>query len=175
VRAVGRVLGLVALLLVGGPAAAGIDQFTWQNRLLPEIRFRDAGGNERSLAGFHGRLVLLNLWATWCAPCREEMPSLDRLQASLGGTTFQVVALSLDAGGVDPVRAFYEELGITHLEIFVDDTMDSASGLGAFGIPTTILISPEGFEIGRLVGPAAWDTPEAMDLIRDWLPSGDGE
>jgi thiol-disulfide isomerase/thioredoxin len=167
-----RLAAALLLALAATPAAADLDSFVWRNRPVPELRFRDGAGAERTLAEFRGRLVLLNLWATWCAPCREEMPSLDRLQATLGGDRFQVVALSIDAGGVPAIRDFFAELGIARLAIYVDETMEAPSTLGVFGIPTTLLVAPEGFEIGRLVGPAAWDTPEALDLIRGWMPAG---
>ena len=87
---------------------------------LPEIRFQDSDGRPYTLSNFRGKVVLLNVWATWCAPCRKEMPALDRLQQTLGGPDFQVVALSIDGGGAAPVRRFYEEIGIQALAIYVD-------------------------------------------------------
>jgi thiol-disulfide isomerase/thioredoxin len=112
--------------------------------------------------------VLLNVWATWCPPCREEMPSLDRLQKSLGGPGFEVVALSIDAGGAPVVERFYKEIGIASLAIYVDSSMRAASQLAALGVPTTLLIDREGRELGRHAGPAQWDSAEALRVISSY-------
>ncbi|MFE0753410.1 TlpA family protein disulfide reductase [Inquilinus sp. NPDC058860] len=137
--------------------------------LVPVFGFTDAGGAPLSLDGFRGRTVLLNIWATWCAPCREEMPSLDRLQAEMGGSDFQVVALSIDRGGLAPVRAFFGEIGLTHLAVYLDPPSASTRALHVAGIPTTLLINGEGREIGRATGPAEWDSPEIKALIREGM------
>ena len=134
-------------------------------RPVAELAFEDAQGSKRSLAQFRGKTVLVNIWATWCVPCREEMPALDRLQRKLGGPGFEVLALSIDAGGAAAVKEFYEEVGIRSLPIYVDRSMRAASTLGAVGVPTTLLIDAEGREIGRRTGPAQWDGPEAVRLI----------
>ena len=131
-----------------------------------EIAFEDKEGAKLGLDAFKGRVVLLNLWATWCAPCREEMPSLDRLQAKLGSSDFEVVALSLDRAGRDKAKAFLAEMGIKHLALYIDPTMKAARALEATGMPTTLLIGRDGQELGRLVGPAEWDSKEAHALIR---------
>ena len=136
---------------------------------LPEVGFRDAQGRETSLAGFRGKLVLLNLWATWCAPCREEMPELDALQAELGGERFEVVALSVDSSGPEAVAAFLEKVGVSHLALYHDPSAKANFTLGAFGLPTTILISPEGEELGRMAGPAPWAGADARGLIEEAL------
>ncbi len=135
-------------------------------RVLPELRFADGDGRALSIADFRGRLVLLNIWATWCAPCRREMPTLDRLQAELGGTDFEVVALSIDRQGVPAVKTFYEELGLEALGVFVDRSTKVTRDLSVIGIPTTLLVDRLGREIGRVVGPAEWDSPEAVTLVR---------
>lgn len=134
-------------------------------RVLPEIAFVDGTGRPRTLSDFRGRTVLLNVWATWCPPCREEMPSLDRLQKSLGGPGFEVVALSLDAGGADEVKRFYQETGIGSLAIYVDPGMRATAKLATPGVPTTLLIDAKGRELGRHAGPAQWDGEEAMRAI----------
>ncbi len=134
-------------------------------RELPDLTFLDGQGHETSLAAFDDQIVLLNIWATWCVPCREEMPSLDRLQARLGGPDFQVVALSIDNGGLPIVSAFYQELGLEALDIYVDSTGAAARDLGVFGIPTTLLIGQSGRELGRLAGAAQWDSDAAVELI----------
>jgi thiol-disulfide isomerase/thioredoxin len=134
-------------------------------RPLPELAFVDGKGKPVTLADFRGRTVLLNVWATWCPPCREEMPSLDRLQKSLGGPGFEVVALSIDAGGAPVVERFYKEIGIASLAIYVDSGMRAASQLATPGVPTTLLIDARGRELGRHAGPAQWDSPEALRVI----------
>ena len=136
---------------------------------LPEVRFRDRQGRETSLADFRGKLVLLNLWATWCAPCREEMPELDELQAELGGERFEVVALSVDSSGPEAVAAFLEKVGAKSLALYHDPSAKANFTLGAFGLPTTILISPDGEELGRMAGPAPWASEDAKGLIGEAL------
>lgn len=132
---------------------------------MPEVRFKDETGADMTLAAFKGKTVLLNLWATWCAPCRKEMPSLDRLQAALGSDKFEVVALSLDRAGVEAARKFYDEIGVKSLKLYIDSTMRAGNSLKAVGMPTTILIDAEGRERGRLPGPAEWDSAEAKEII----------
>lgn len=146
-------------------------------RTVPAIRFQDGAGRSLSLADFRGRVVLLNIWATWCPPCRQEMPSLDRLQSKLGGPEFEVVALSIDVNGGPAVQNFYREVGIKALKTYNDPTTDAAGRLGIPGIPGTLLIDREGRELGRAIGPAEWDGPEAIALFRQVIgraagPSG---
>ena len=137
---------------------------------LKELTFNGPDGEPVTLADFKDRTVLLNLWATWCAPCRKEMPALDQLQADLGSETFEVVAVSLDRGGPGKPKAFLDEIGVSNLTFF----QDSSNGLlkdlrkvsRATGLPTTILIDPSGCEIGTMYGPAEWASGEAKDLIR---------
>jgi thiol-disulfide isomerase/thioredoxin len=133
---------------------------------LPEVTFLDGTGQERTLKDWRGKVVLLNLWATWCAPCRKEMPSLERLNKELGSDKFEVVAVSADKSGIDGARKFLDQLKIERLGIFADPTIRIHSALKAIGMPATILIDAEGREIGRLVGPAEWDSAEAKRLIR---------
>ena len=156
-----------------GPATATADgavlRMHASPRALPEIGFVDGAGKPKKLADFRGKTVLLNVWATWCPPCREEMPSLDRLQKALGGPGFEVVALSIDAGGVQVVERFYKEIGIASLAVYVDSTMRAASQLVTPGVPTTLLIDREGRELGRHAGPATWDDPEVVGLISSQL------
>ena len=134
-------------------------------RELPELRFIGGERSAVALSDFRGRTVLLNLWATWCPPCVDEMPMLDALQATLGGPGFEVVALSVDRGGADPVREFYERTGVRRLGVYVDPSAMALDELDAVGLPTTLLIDPEGREIGRLIGPAAWDSPEMVAFL----------
>src|SRR3546814_5396859 len=119
-------------------------------RELPLISFQDATGKTVTVADFQGRVILLNLWATWCPPCREEMPSLDRLNAKRGGPNFEVVALSIDRDR-DLIGPFYQDFGIQTLKHYVDPTTRASDTLRAPGVPTTLLIDREGreLEIGR--------------------------
>jgi len=136
---------------------------------LPDIRFVNGKGEEVTLKSFTGKVVLLNLWATWCAPCREEMPALERLQRQLGSDKFEVVALAVDKAGLDGARKFLKDNKIEGLELFADPTARVGTELKVIGMPTTILINAEGRELGRLIGPAAWDSPEAKRLIESYL------
>jgi thiol-disulfide isomerase/thioredoxin len=133
------------------------------------LAFADASGRMRSLAEFRGKAILLNLWATWCAPCREEMPTLDRLQAKLGGPDFEVVTVSLDRSGPERVEEFLDEIGATHLPIYIADTVAVRRAVGIFGLPATLFVDREGREVHRIIGPAEWDSPEMIALIRERL------
>ncbi len=136
---------------------------------VPVLRFIDGEGRSMTLTDFRGRVILLNLWATWCAPCRKEMPTLDRLQAKLGGPDFQVVALSIDRQGLAVVKPFYHEIGLAKLGIFLDQSGEATQRLGAVGVPMTILIDREGHEVARKMGAAEWDSPEMTGIIRRYL------
>jgi thiol-disulfide isomerase/thioredoxin len=135
-------------------------------KALPELRFVDATGRALSLADFRGKVVLLNIWATWCAPCREEMPALDRLQAQLGGERFQVVALSVDVQGAPIARRFYDEVGIKALRLYVDPTAKAAFTLDAPGLPATLLVDRSGREVGRHLGAVKWDAADVVEQLR---------
>ena len=143
-------------------------------RPLPDIQFENGQGEAMSLTDFRGKVVLLNIWATWCAPCRREMPTLERLQADLGGPDFEVVALSIDRKGLPVVKEFYEELGLQELGMYVDASAKAPRELSALGVPTTLLIDREGKEVGRLLGPAEWDSPEMVAFIRGYLERQSG-
>lgn len=152
-----------------GPAKTlgGIENFisAREVKTVPTLQFLDEDGEKLSLEKFRGRVVVLNLWATWCSPCLEEMPTLDRLQQQLKPLGVVVVALSLDRGGPKAVREYYDENGIENLDVYVDPSMKAQSDLTVIGLPTTILIDRQGNERGRLVGPAAWDDAKAADLV----------
>lgn len=134
---------------------------------LPDIEFADGAGKTVKLSDFKGRTVLLNLWATWCAPCREEMPALNRLQQELGSDAFEVVALSLDRQGLEASKKFLDDVKATALKPYIDSTAKQGTVLKLVGMPTTILINKDGLEVGRLAGPAEWDSADAKALIRD--------
>ena len=186
------VIGLAALYLIAGPERNGAETAApdvapalaayavgdMQNFVAeadpqpaPPAPFME-GGEVRTLKDWRGRVVLLNLWATWCAPCRHEMPSLDRLEAALGSPGFEVVAVSIDRGGPEGPEAFLEEVGATHLTLYHDATARIGPAFNVFGMPTTLLIDREGRVLGRLVGPAEWDTEDAKALIRTALAGG---
>lgn len=136
---------------------------------VPAVIFEGGEGEALTFDDFKGRLVLLNLWATWCGPCREEMPALDRLQASLGGPGFEVVAVNVDTRDDGRDARFLEETGIASLARYSDRTMavfNTLKGRGlAVGMPTTLLVDAKGCELGVLHGPAAWDSEDAKALI----------
>jgi thiol-disulfide isomerase/thioredoxin len=139
-------------------------------RPVPDLRFDDEQGHGRSLADWRGQLVLLNLWATWCVPCRKEMPALDGLEAKLGGADFQVVAVNIDTRDPSKPRAFLQETGITHLAYFTDRSAKVFQDLKlagwAFGMPTTLIVDPGGCTLAFLAGPAEWSSDDAVKLIR---------
>ncbi len=156
---------LLLLTLAAAPAQA-FNFVPSDAKPVPELSFLDAEGDAVTLEDFRGKVVILNLWATWCAPCRQEMPGLDRLQAALGEDGLQVLPLSLDRGEVGQIEAFYDEIGLTTLPIYRDPKAAAGRALGAYGLPTTLVLDREGREVGRLLGPAEWDGEEAMTLIR---------
>jgi thiol-disulfide isomerase/thioredoxin len=142
-------------------------------RRLPDLSFRDSGGAEKTLADWRGRTVLFNLWATWCVPCRKEMPALEALQTKLGSPDFEVVAVNIDTRDPAKPRAWLAEVGITRLGYYADQTakvFQELKAIGkAFGMPTTLLIDPAGCELGVLAGPAEWASPDAMKLVETAL------
>lgn len=161
-------LGLLAFVIAEATAQQPPKNFVLHDepRTIENISFVDAKGEQRSLSDFRGKVILLNVWATWCGPCRHEMPSLDRLQKALGGNDFAVVALSIDRGGADVVQRFYADVGITSLPIFIDSAARAMRELAVVGVPATLLIGRDGREIGRLVGPAEWDAPAIVDYLK---------
>lgn len=139
----------------------------------PYTVFYDAEDSALKLADFQGKVLLVNFWATWCAPCVREMPSLDRLQAELGGPDFAVLAINEDRGGAKVARPFMEKLGLETLTLYVDRQMALARALEVRGMPATFLIDRQGRLVGSLVGMAEWDAPEAKALIRHYIgPAG---
>jgi len=138
-------------------------------RRVPELAFRDATGQAKTLGDWRGRLVLLNLWATWCVPCRKEMPALDALEAKLGGPGFDVVAINIDTRDPEKPKAWLKEVGVERLPYYADPSAKVFQDLklagSAFGMPTTLLVDPAGCEIGALAGPAEWASEDAVKLI----------
>jgi thiol-disulfide isomerase/thioredoxin len=144
--------------------------FRKEPEALPQFKFQDAEGRERTLSDWRGKVVLLNLWATWCLPCRKEMPSLDRLQKELGSDKFEVVALSVDRKGLEASRKFLDETKVERLALYVDPSARANTELRVVGLPVTLLIDAQGRELGRLLGPAEWDGEDAKRLLRTVLP-----
>ena len=133
---------------------------------VPETTFTDPEGGAHSLADYKGKVVLLNFWATWCAPCREEMPSLDALQAELGGDDFQVVAIAAGHNPPPAIEKFLTEAKIANLPVLLDPRQGLAREMGVMGMPVTVLIDRDGNEIARLIGGADWASETSKTLIR---------
>ncbi|MCB1434498.1 MAG: TlpA family protein disulfide reductase [Alphaproteobacteria bacterium] len=168
-------------LTAAAPAAIGKELATGalaaflikpERKPVPDIAFQDGQGKTLKISQWKGRVALVNLWATWCAPCRKEMPDLAKLQAELGSKDFEVVAISVDRKGVDASSAFLKETGADNLALYVEPTTTVVNELQALGLPSTLLIDRKGREIGRLVGPADWASPEAQTLIKAALAEG---
>ncbi|MFV0368573.1 MAG: TlpA family protein disulfide reductase [Hyphomicrobiaceae bacterium] len=136
---------------------------------VPAFPFFDETQQTTTIEAFKGKVVLLNLWATWCGPCREEMPALDKLQQELGSDKFEVVAVSVDKNGIDKAKEFMTSIGVKSLKFYADPTARAATKVKAIGMPATLLVDAEGKEIGRLMGPAEWDSPDAKRLIESVL------
>src|ERR1700733_15346239 len=144
---------------------------------LPDLAFEDAEGKPKKLSDWRGRTVLVNLWATWCVPCRKEMPALDRLQTRLGGKDFEVVAINIDTRDPDKPKRFLKEAELTRLGYFTDTkakVFQDLKAIGrALGMPTSVLVDGQGCEIATIAGPAAWASDDAVKLIsRAGKPAG---
>src|SRR5882762_4285232 len=137
---------------------------------LPDLAFEDAEGKPRKLSEWRGKTVLVNLWATWCVPCRKEMPALDSLQAKLGGKDFEVVAVNIDTRDPEKPKNFLKEANLTRLGYFSDSkakVFQDLKGIGkALGMPTSVLVDGQGCEIANLAGPAEWASDDAIKLIK---------
>ncbi|MGO9396803.1 MAG: thiol:disulfide interchange protein TlpA, partial [Xanthobacteraceae bacterium] len=136
---------------------------------LPDLAFKDGQGHDKTLADWRGRTVLFNLWATWCVPCRREMPALDALEGKLGGPDFAVVAVNIDTRDPQKPLAFLKEVGVTHLAYYSDPRArvfeDLKTAGKAFGMPTTLIVDRNGCEIGTMAGPAEWASDDGVKLV----------
>jgi thiol-disulfide isomerase/thioredoxin len=145
--------------------------------LVPDLAFKDAEGHARTLKDWRGHTVLLNLWATWCVPCRKEMPALDALQRELGGPKFEVVAINIDTRDLEKPLAFLKDIGVTHLTYYSDQSAKVFQELKlagkAFGMPTTLIVDRSGCEIGEMAGPAEWASPDGVKLVSAAISSPD--
>jgi thiol-disulfide isomerase/thioredoxin len=137
---------------------------------LPDLAFEDADGKPKKLSDWRGRTVLVNLWATWCVPCRKEMPALEGLQTKLGGPNFEVVAVNIDTRDPEKPKNFLKEANLNQLDYFSDQkakVFQDLKAIGrALGMPTSVLIDGQGCEIGTIAGPAEWDSDDAVKLIK---------
>jgi thiol-disulfide isomerase/thioredoxin len=137
---------------------------------LPDLAFEDANGQPKKLSDFRGKTVLVNLWATWCVPCRREMPALDSLQTKLGGKDFEVVAINIDTRDPDKPKNFLKEANLTNLGYYSDQkakVFQDLKNIGkALGMPTSVLVDAKGCEIGNIAGPAEWASDDALKLLK---------
>jgi thiol-disulfide isomerase/thioredoxin len=156
----------LAPLAHGDIAALAVDKTP---KPATRIAFDGPDGRKLTLADFRGRALVLNLWATWCVPCRAEMPALDRLQASAGAKDFEVVALNVDTARLDRPKAFLDQIGVKSLTRYADPTADSFESLRvagkALGLPTSLLIDKNGCELGVVAGPVDWDSADAAKVV----------
>ena len=136
---------------------------------LPDLAFEDADGKPKKLSDWHGRIVLVNLWATWCVPCRKEMPALESLQTKLGGPDFEVVAINIDTRDPEKPKNFLRDANLTRLDYFSDQkakVFQDLKAVGrALGMPTSVLVDGQGCEIATVAGPAEWASDDALKLI----------
>ncbi len=137
--------------------------------LVSDLPFVDEAEAEGRLSDYRGKYVVLNFWATWCAPCREEMPSLEALQRQLGSDRFEVVTLATGRNSPQAIRRFFDEIGVEHLPMYRDINQQIARQMSVMGLPITVVIDPEGREIARLMGDAHWDSPEAFAFFEALL------
>jgi thiol-disulfide isomerase/thioredoxin len=167
--------GRIAPLARGQVAALAVSHKAFR---LPDLTFKDAEGRARTLAQWRGRTILLNLWATWCVPCRKEMPALDALQNDPGGSHVEVVAVNIDTRDPEKPLAFLKEVGVTHLAYYADPSAKTFQDLKlagkAFGMPTTLIVDPSGCEIGEMAGPAEWASADGLKLVSAALADDKG-
>lgn len=156
--------GALSQGLAAGPLAAFLVHP--EPKTLPDLAFQDGTGKPLKVSDWKGRVMLLNLWATWCAPCRKEMPDLSKLEAELGSDQFEVVAVSVDRKGAEASSAFLKDTGADNLKLYVEPSTKIVNDLQSAGLPATLLIDRQGRELGRILGPADWASPEAQALIK---------
>ena len=168
-----------ALMLGANPAHGDVSAFVTGDMAkmvlsdpapLPDAALIDMADAPRAMAEFHGKWVVLNFWATWCPPCREEMPALDRLQAAMP----EIAVVPVATGRNDPaaMQRLFDEAGIQQLEILRDPKSQLGRALGVMGLPVTLIVNPEGQEVGRLLGDAHWDGAEAQAVVQALMAGG---
>lgn len=165
--------GILTVASASGPPAFSGGYGAWEEFAepiaAPEIAFLDPDGASINLSAYAGRTVLVNFWATWCAPCIKELPALDALQAEMGSEAFEVLIVSVDRKGLEVAQPFLDDLGIQHLKTAADPKGALAREVKATGLPTTVLLSPDGRILGRLLGDAEWNSDSAKSLMRYYL------
>ena len=173
IAAIMAIIGFQSSVMAEGPRLTGwMENFrpATEAAILPDSALTDDRGRETNLSEYRGSLVLLNFWATWCGPCIREMPSLERLHVHMAGEKdFAVLAISIDRQGWAVIEPFRKRLNLRKLSLLHDAGSRLFSASKSRGLPTTILVGPDGRELGRLPGPAEWDSPEAIALIRHYL------
>ncbi|TNE40654.1 MAG: TlpA family protein disulfide reductase [Alphaproteobacteria bacterium] len=140
-------------------------EFAERGQALPQTTFQNEAGDTLRVGDFSGKVLVVNLWATWCAPCVEELPTLDLLKRDMMGEAVDVLAISLDAEGPQVVRTFYDKNGIGHLDLLNDATMALYTEVAALGLPITLIVLPDGTVLGRLTGTARWDAPAVQGFL----------
>ncbi|WP_104019569.1 TlpA family protein disulfide reductase [Roseovarius nitratireducens] len=140
----------------------------------PQVEFESEDGSSATLADYQGRHVVVNFWATWCAPCRVEMPMLSNLQAEMGGEDFEVVTIATGRNPPPAMKAFFDEIGVDNLPLHRDPKSALARQMGIFGLPITVILDPQGREIARLQGDAHWDSKSAKAIIGAMIDEGGG-
>lgn len=175
------ILYMALLAFANGAAAGPVD---WQGvrdaglpkladlaepKAAPDVALTDPADAEHRLADWRGKVLLVNFWATWCAPCREEMPSLDALQGALGGDDFQVLTVASGRNPPPAIDRFFEEEGIANLPKLMDPRQQLARAFGVAGLPVSVLIDRDGREVARLIGDADWNSPAAHSVIEQMI------
>ena len=154
-----------------GLNAGAMKRFVFNDKMVPATNasFQDANGRVVNFSDFNGKVILVNLWATWCAPCIKEMPDLNELQKSFENDEFEVILISQNSDGIESSLAFLKNNNISHLTTYIDTNRSVARTFKANALPTSILINAKGYEVGRLIGPAEWNSDSAQRLINYFL------
>ena len=139
---------------------------------VPQTEFTDRDGGAHSLAEWKGKVVLVNFWATWCAPCRKELPALDTLNRDLGGADFAVVTIAAGRNALPGITRLFDEVGVTSLPVYLDPKLQLSREMGVMGVPVSILLDREGREIARMSGDAEWDSASARAIIAALVQDG---
>jgi thiol-disulfide isomerase/thioredoxin len=139
--------------------------FAAEPSAVPSTTFTDASGAEHSLADWRGKYVLVNFWATWCAPCRKELPELDALNRDFGGEDFAVVTIATGRNPVPAIERLFAEVGVESLPILLDPKQALSRDMGVLGLPVSVILGPEGHEIARMSGDAEWNSDSARAII----------
>ena len=148
--------------------------FHSEPKTVPQTPFETASGGTGTMSDYEGKVVVLNFWATWCAPCRKEMPMLSELQTELGGEDFEVVTIATGRNPPPAMKAFFEEIGVENLPLHRDPKSKIAREMGVFGLPITVVLDREGQEIARMQGDAHWNSDSAKSILRALIDEAEG-